>query len=148
MNPSESKNCTRSVSDTMTYVLIGLGSNYNRLSHLDHALSRLIPCLHIERRTPVLYTEPIEFPLSRELFANVLLYGCTQLPMQELHTLLHALEEQCGRTTEARRVAPERIPLDADLIAYGTEILKPQDLHRPYVRDFVSTLANFPQDEG
>lgn len=108
--------------------LISLGSNHAADTHIPYALARLRASLSIVRETELMLTEPVGFPYPSGLFTNVIIKAETALSKGELHRLLHELEAHAGRN----RSTPQLVPLDADLIIWDDEVLKPQDLQRPY----------------
>lgn len=108
--------------------LISLGSNYEADKYIPYALARLRATLSIERETELMLTEPVGFPYPSGFFTNVIIKAKTELSREKLHQLLHDLEAYAGRN----RSTPALVPLDADLIIWENEVLKPQDLQRPY----------------
>lgn len=115
-------------------LLLSLGSNVDRERSIGYALAELRTRVHILRETEIMLTDPVDFPYPSGTFANVLLLCESSASLSEMQTLLHRLETDCGRTAETRRLHPELIHLDADLIIWEHQVLKPQDLARPYVR--------------
>ncbi len=75
-------------------------------------------------------TKPVDFPYPSADFTNVVLWGHTDKSREELCTLLEELEDYAGR----RRDTPALVPLDADLLIWNGEVLKPKDLERPYMQ--------------
>ena len=59
--------------------------------------------------------------------------GETHLEREDFARLLKELECRAGRTPDQRRSSPAEIPVDIDLIVWDKQVLKPQDLSRPYL---------------
>lgn len=125
-------------------LIITLGSNYNRQANIRYAIGVLADLVPIVDRSEPVMTEPIDFPYNADLFANIVLLCQTEGSQAEVLEILHRLERDCGRTSESRATHPERIDLDADLIAWDGEVLKPRDLSRPYLHDGLLALGIDP----
>lgn len=113
--------------------VISLGSNTDAERHIFKALSVLRLRLTIEGESPVVNTEPVDFPYPTGWFTNVVLVGSTTYTREELVTILHQIEQEEGRD----RTTPEQVRLDADLIMWDSEVLKPKDLQRPYFKELL-----------
>ena len=115
--------------------LLTLGSNDTSEDHISkscEALRRLPGVVDLLFSTPR-RSLPISFGLSDALFTDVVVLGATTLAKEEFSQVLKALEHKAGRTAEQRRLHPEIIPIDIDLILWEGQVLKPQDLERPYL---------------
>ena len=62
----------------------------------------------------------------------------TTLSLADLHKTIKQVEAQLGRTAEDKAQGIVRI--DIDIIAYGQEIVKPQDLTTDYLRRCLASL--------
>lgn len=113
--------------------IISLGSNTDAKSHIPRALEALRQALVLDYESAQTLTKPVDFPYPSGYFTNVLLRGSTELEREAVYTLLHQLEQTAGRTRET----PALVPLDADLIIWDDEVLKPKDIERPYFKDLL-----------
>lgn len=113
--------------------IISLGSNTRAMEYIPYALTELRKVLNIDRETELMRTKPVDFPYPSGDFINVILWGETDLDREEIYDFLHRLEEVAGR----ERNTPALVPLDADLLVWGDEVLKPKDLERPYMRGLI-----------
>lgn len=113
--------------------LISLGSNRPDSHYIDYAVAELRQAFSITRESELMYTEPVDFPYPSSNFWNLILWGETALTKNELLSLLNQLEAHAGRD----RSKPHDVPLDADLIIWDEETLKPRDLERPYLRNLL-----------
>lgn len=116
--------------------IISLGSNTQANEYIPYALSVLRSNLCIDKETELMQTKPVDFPYPSSDFTNVILWGETELSLDEVYKLLRSLEDYAGR----RRTTPHLVPLDADLLVWEREVLKPQDLKRPYMKELISEL--------
>lgn len=112
------------------HFVLSLGSNIEAERYIPYALETLRRELCITRQTPLMQTKPVDFPYPSADFTNVVLWGHTDKSREELCTLLEELEDYAGR----RRDTPALVPLDADLLIWNGEVLKPKDLERPYMQ--------------
>jgi 2-amino-4-hydroxy-6-hydroxymethyldihydropteridine diphosphokinase len=112
-----------------------MGSNIQREAQLKaarEALRRLFPDI---RFSDEMLTEAIgQGYLSP--FSNQMARFTTALSAEEVHTLLKDLEHHAGRRPEDK--AQGLVKLDADLLMYDGEVLKPEDLQRGYVKELMS----------
>lgn len=122
-------------------LVITLGSNTDAVRHIAYARIALKAYLAGIRIYRCGYTSPIDFPYPSGDFLNLVLTGDTNRSLEEVKHFLSSLELACGRTPQMTLLHPELIPLDADLIAYDTQILKPQDLCRTYLRHGLEALG-------
>lgn len=114
----------------MKYV-IGLGSNCGyREAHLLHALNALA-----EISDSLYSSTHYESPAlggGASHYLNAVAEIESSLPTPELERLLKELEIREGRDEEARREG--RVPLDADIVIAGDEILRPKDYSQFFFR--------------
>ncbi|MCW3149575.1 2-amino-4-hydroxy-6-hydroxymethyldihydropteridine diphosphokinase [Stutzerimonas stutzeri] len=96
----------------LTPVLLGLGSNIERESHLHAGLDALAELLVDMRCSPVF--ESLAVGYKGENFYNLVVAGNTDLPLTELDRRLKFIEADNGR------YAPDRkgLPLDIDVLLY------------------------------
>lgn len=97
----------------LTRVLLGLGSNIQRELHLSAGLDALEQLLGDMRCSPVF--ESLAVGYKGDNFYNMVVSGCTGLPLMELDRKLKFIEADNGR------YAPDRkgLPLDIDVLMYG-----------------------------
>lgn len=115
--------------------IISLGSNHKATEHIPNALAVLRRELYISKESPLMQTEPVDFPYASPKFSNIILWGHCSQAFTELQQLLRTLERLAGRD----RGTPHLVPLDADLIVWDSQVLKPQDLERPYFKPYLES---------
>ena len=114
----------------MAEVYVGLGSNLgDRREHLRYALDRLGEQCSIKKVSSLYESEAIDCPGGKFLNAVVLLE--TAAPPNALLELLLKIEKERGRT---RSASTEARTLDLDLLLYGQEVIKSDDLTVPHPR--------------
>ncbi len=101
---------------SLTTVYLGLGSNSQRERHLCAGLDALAGLLDGLECSPVFESAPVGI-LSAP-FYNLVVRGQTDLPLAELDRQLKAIEAASGRYAPQRR--PRELPLDVDVLLYGT----------------------------
>ncbi|WP_153397751.1 2-amino-4-hydroxy-6-hydroxymethyldihydropteridine diphosphokinase [Ornithinicoccus halotolerans] len=99
--------------------VVALGANLGRpaaaVRRAVRALGRA-PGVHRVRVSPLVDSDPVGGP-EQPAFVNAVALVRTRLPARELLTVLHAIEQDAGRTREVRW-GPRT--LDLDLVQYGT----------------------------
>lgn len=108
-----------------------LGSNYRPHRYLSDARGRLQQVFADIRFAPEEVTTPVDFA-SSEPFVNQVAVLTTGLEAAAVYRLLKAIEENCGRQAEDK--ARGIVKIDIDLLQYGTQVRKPDDLCRDYIR--------------
>lgn len=124
-------------------VLLGLGSNVQRDSHLAAGLDALAGVLGQMRCSPVV--ESVAVGYKGDNFFNLVVAGLTDLPLMELDRRLKFIEAENGR------YAPDRkgLPLDIDVLLYGDlvgnfnglELPRPEILSNAFVLWPLALLA-------
>lgn len=97
----------------ITPVLLGLGSNFERVSNLLaglRALELLLPGL---RCSPVFESQAVG--IKSGAFFNLVVAAQTELPLAELDRRLKGIEAENGRYAADR----QGLPLDIDILGYG-----------------------------
>ena len=113
-------------------VAISLGSNLgDRRAHLDYAVDALRLDLTSMIVSSFQETEPVGVGPEHGRYLNAAVIGDTQLPARLLLERLLDIEEERGR---ARPYPAAPRTLDADLILYGSEIIKEDGLLVPHPR--------------
>lgn len=97
----------------LTPILLGLGSNVERETHLTAGLEALAQFLQNIRCSPVFESQPVG--IKSGPFFNLVVLAETDLPLHELDRRLKCIEADNGR------YAPNRkgLPLDIDVLTYG-----------------------------
>lgn len=103
---------------------LALGANIgNRLEHVIQAKKRIlaIPEVHFTAQSPVYETEPVGVPkeFADLVFLNSILIVETPISVHELIGLIQSIEQDMGRTPDARHKRPR--PIDIDII-YADQI--------------------------
>ncbi|WP_312916554.1 2-amino-4-hydroxy-6-hydroxymethyldihydropteridine diphosphokinase [Stutzerimonas kunmingensis] len=98
---------------SLTPVMLGLGSNVQRIERLHAGLDALAELLQDMRCSPVF--ESLAVGYKGDNFYNLVVAGYTDLPLTELDRRLKFIEADNGR------YAPDRkgLPLDIDVLLYG-----------------------------
>ena len=112
--------------------LLCIGSNYHREEAFRVAiqeLSVLLPGIRFATRQE---TEPYSLTNPARFFNQVALFESDQ-SIAELRSAFKAIEQKAGRLPSDKQ--RERVCLDIDLLLYGNEQLKPEDLKRNYVME-------------
>lgn len=119
----------------LTPVLLGLGSNSERERHLHAGLDALAALLSDMHCSPVF--ESLAVGYRGDNFYNLVVAGCTDLPLIELDRRLKFIEADNGR------YAPDRkgLPLDIDVLLYadlvgefdGLRLPRPEVLRNAFV---------------
>ncbi|SEI86723.1 2-amino-4-hydroxy-6-hydroxymethyldihydropteridinediphosphokinase [Azotobacter beijerinckii] len=101
---------------SLTPVLLGLGSNIERVAHLTAGLEALAGFLQDLRCSPVFESLPVG--IRSGPFYNLVVAASTDLPLLELDRRLKFIEADNGR------YAPDRkgLPLDIDVLMYGERV--------------------------
>ncbi len=81
---------------------------------------------------------PERNPLCEAPYHNQCAILTTTLSLADLHKTIKQAEAQLGRTAEDKARGIVRI--DIDIIAYGQEIVKPQDLTTDYLHRCLASL--------
>ena len=121
---------TQSRKEAVAY--IGLGSN---LGDREAMLEKAVQCLREEddlqvRKTSSWYaTEPLGGPKGQQEYLNGVVEVATNLSAEELLDRLLAIEERLGRK---RRQRWGTRCIDLDLLLYGEEVIRTENLHVPH----------------
>ncbi|HKK15425.1 MAG TPA: 2-amino-4-hydroxy-6-hydroxymethyldihydropteridine diphosphokinase, partial [Gammaproteobacteria bacterium] len=115
----------------MTAVYLGLGSNqnnpYQQISTAIRALNKL-PDSHIVKTSSIYTSKPVG-PQDQPDYLNAAVLLETGLPAHELLPALQSIENRQGRE-RTRRWGPRTI--DLDILLFGEQILKSNDLVVPH----------------
>ena len=115
---------------TSETVLLGLGSNISsRKKRLKAAVNRLIgSILHDAVVSSIYETEPVGYT-DQKAFLNMVIMGETTLSPSKLHEAVKAMEVAQGRVHRERWRERE---IDVDVLLYGDEIVRTDDLTIPH----------------
>ena len=119
----------------MVRVVIGIGSNVDRRRHVQAAVDALRARFGEVRLSPVYRSRARGF--DGPDFYNLTALIDTDLPVDELHRELRAIEDDEGRTRNGARFASRT--LDIDILLYGDEVLRADGYNVP--RDEILTCA-------
>ena len=127
----------------LTPVMLGLGSNVQRVERLHAGLDALSELLQDMRCSPVF--ESLAVGYKGDNFYNLVVAGHTDLPLTELDRRLKFIDADNGR------YAPDRkgLPLDIDVLLYGDltgnfhglELPRPEILRNAFVLWPLALLA-------
>lgn len=122
----------------MNTCLICIGSNYHREENLPLARRKLQALFPSVCFATEVETEPLHLT-NTALFSNQVAMFTTCMEEKEVILALKQIEFEAGRRPEDKTV--ERVCLDIDLLAYDSEILKAEDMQRPYIRQGVEEVV-------
>lgn len=83
-------------------------------------------------------TQAEETTGSEGCFLNCVAIGGVAEDAEQIGRILKAIERRLGRRPDDK--AAGRIPIDIDLLQWDEQVLKPDDLSRPYVVEGLSAL--------
>lgn len=112
----------------MTTAFIGIGSNVAPEANIPHAFSLLSERVRVSGSSRFYTTEAIGRP-EQAPYANGVWRVESELGPRELKLLLREIETSLGRQRSPDKYAPRCI--DLDLILYGDEVIREDDLSLP-----------------
>ena len=119
------------MSSEMITVYLGLGSNLgDREANLKKAIELLSHRLRLGLVSPIYETEPVGVP-EQPRFLNLACQVFTRLAAQDLLALCKGFESMMGRAGNTSS-APR--PIDIDILFYGGQVIKSDDLIIPHAR--------------
>lgn len=98
----------------MTRVYLGIGSNTQRVHHLQRGLDALAQLLGPLALSPVFESDAVGILATR--FYNMVVAADSSLDLADLNAALKAIEAACGRREQT---VPGRITLDIDILLFG-----------------------------
>ncbi len=115
-------------------VLLSLGSNlsYERATAIIHQIRSLLPAFFEEIRFSSVYRTPNEGKSGLEPYTNCVAVGKTVLSLEELEAKFKSIEVRFGRTPATRSTGI--VPIDIDLVQYGSEIVRLRNLEMNYMK--------------
>jgi 2-amino-4-hydroxy-6-hydroxymethyldihydropteridine diphosphokinase len=114
---------------------IGFGSNLgDRAASFEAALEALddLPGTVVTKRSGLYETEPEGLSDGGASFLNAVIELETELSIQSLMSKIRAIERRLGKSSDHRSDLSR--PIDLDLLLYGDEVLKEEDLEVPHPR--------------
>lgn len=127
-------------------VTLALGSNLgDRVVNLQSSLDALVASdiLNEVSTSSVYETDPVGGP-EQGPYLNAVVQGLTALTPEELLAAVHQVEDQLGRVRTVRW-GPRTV--DIDILAYGQEIWKTEDLVIPHPRAHERAFVLMPWNE-
>ena len=118
--------------------LLCLGSNFDRhlrMRTAREALKEFFPNIQFSEE---METKAIGDKMLSP-FSNQVAQFETDFSLEEIRQLLKAIERQNGRMPEDKNQGI--VKLDIDILAYGKQVIKPDDLQRDYVQKGLQTLT-------
>ena len=122
------------------YCLVCLGSNFNAELHLKNAetaLGNLFPDI---RWGEIVDTAPDGDKHPVPNYRNRIAGFRTTLTEKEVTGMMKEIERANGRSPEDKTKGI--VPLDIDLLQYGSHILKPLDFDKEYVRKALAAFSD------
>ena len=123
----------------MERCIICLGSNQNGKEHLLQATKNIDLIFSDIKWGEIIQTAPEGTSHPSPYFNRAGIFS-TNMDIQQVKSIFKSIERQHGRTPSSK--ASGRIPLDIDLLVYGSQVLKPDDMNRTYVRQALSTICH------
>lgn len=111
-----------------TLRILAIGSNDQPEQHISLAVERLRRLFPAIRFAACRETKPLYIANPANFLNQVGVFESDE-PIASLKQLFKEIEREAGRLPEER----EHIPLDIDLLCYGQQLLKPEELKRDYV---------------
>lgn len=121
-----------------TACLISLGSNTDGDRNLEIARKELLRYFPDITYAKECRTRPINLH-NPSLFVNQVALFHTLFSLYEVKNVLKDIEYVCAEIPKDK--VHEIIRMDIDLLQFGKEVLKPEDMKRPYIRNGVKLLS-------
>lgn len=121
-------------------IIIALGSNTNPRQNMERASSAIELLLPDIRWSEAVFTAP-EACSNPALFLNLVGIAHTSLPVADLIRHFKQIERALGRVPENKHQGI--IPIDIDLLQWNSELLKPDDMQRGYIKEGIRQLLNY-----
>ena len=120
--------------------LICIGANHNPEANLSKAVSTLSDIFPDIRwgETVITPAEGLPSGITVPDYHNRAATFSTTMDIAALKSLFKEIEKACGRTVSSKSTG--LVPLDIDLLRYGSQILKPNDMKSAYVRQAIISL--------
>ena len=134
---------TSSTTDQPVACLICIGTNHNPEANLSRAVSTLSDIFPDIRwgETVITPAEGLPSGITAPDYHNRAATFSTTMDIAALKSLFKETEKACGRTVSSKSTG--LVPLDIDLLRYGSQILKPNDMKSTYVRQAIISLDSY-----
>lgn len=110
-------------------VVLCLGSNTpDRRLRVEKACEWLASKMKLIAASSIYDTPP--FSGMGSDYVNMVVEVTTDLPLQDIDLMCKEYELRQGRDAECRQTGD--VPIDMDVVVYGTEIVRPRDFSRYY----------------
>ena len=123
---------------TVHSCVLCIGSNFHRETQMAFARQRLrshFPAIRFgEEMETIAMGEGVLSPFSNQVAVLE-----TTLSVEEIRSILKAIEQESGRTPEDKMQGIVR--LDIDLVTFDDAVLKPEDMQREYVQRGLQELS-------
>jgi 2-amino-4-hydroxy-6-hydroxymethyldihydropteridine diphosphokinase len=120
--------------------VVCLGSNIDRQRNIFKAGRMIASKAGFIKFCPARYTKSIGMETS-VTFLNQVVVGDTNLDKESFVEFLKFLEYHLGRTDDEKQKGI--IKIDADLLMWNDEIIRPEDFERDYIRESMAALQDF-----
>ncbi len=121
-------------------IIIALGSNTNPKQNMEAACGAVELLLPGICWSEAVFTAP-EACSNPALFLNRVGIAHTSLPVADLIRHFKQIERALGRVPENKHQGI--IPIDIDLLQWNSELLKPDDMQRGYIKEGIRQLLNY-----
>lgn len=128
----------------MARCIIVLGSNTDVVRNMELARRELLKHYPDIRFSTEVTTEAVGCRFNQTPFRNQTATFVTDETVEQVRSLLKAIERISGRCAEEKE--REAVRLDLDLIAYDEHCLKPADWERNYVKKGIAELNQLITD--
>lgn len=118
-------------------IIIALGSNTNPKQNMEAACGAVELLLPGICWSEAVFTAP-EACSNPALFLNRVGIAHTSLPVADLIRHFKQIERALGRVPENKHQGI--IPIDIDLLQWNSELLKPDDMQRGYIKEGIRQL--------
>mgnify|MGYP003288667533 FL=1 len=120
--------------DKSNKLIIAIGSNFNQRENIDYAQKHLSLILGDSIAfSEEMWTAPIG--IESDKFINCLCVSATSHTYTQTANALKHIEKKCGRTKKNDK--EHKIPLDLDILLFGSEKFHTDDWNREYVRKLI-----------
>lgn len=124
-------------------IILCLGSNLDKEKNIELADRELRARFDFIIFSEPVYTESIDCPIP-SLFLNQVVFAYSPDGIEDIQKDLKEIERLLGRKSQDKFSG--YVPVDIDLLQWNEQILKPEDLNRPYVLTGIqSILSALPQ---
>lgn len=105
---------------------IGTNTDYGNIEIAEERLRGLFSAVRVSR---TIVSPAVDNPGEWPDYANAVMVGNALMDYDDLRQTVKHIEHQMGRTVNG---AKQHVPIDIDILQYGTKRYKPKDWQRPY----------------